>query len=114
MEDAVARSRKDEGGELTSPLFSTDTHPRVERMVGINSLSTPDGLKDLSAIITTDAAPPSIMISKVTRAIRKQGFDELDFLSVGRKKRLMFSACERPYMDAPGLPSFSVDDDSTG
>ena len=44
------------------PPFRTDTHPRVER---ISSLSAPDGLKDLSAIITTDAQPPSIMTPKV-------------------------------------------------
>ena len=65
MEDAVARSRKDEGRELTLPLFRTDTHSCVERMVRISSLSAPDGRKDLSAIITTDAPPPSIMTPKV-------------------------------------------------
>jgi len=43
------------------------------------------------------------MISKVTRAIRKQGFDELDFLGVGRKKRLMLSAGERPLYAAPNF-----------
>jgi hypothetical protein len=46
------------------PPFRTDTHPRVERMVRISSVFAPDGLKDLSAIITTDAPPPSIMTPK--------------------------------------------------
>ena len=40
MEDAVARSRKDEGRALTLPLFANKTHPHVEQMVRINGLST--------------------------------------------------------------------------
>ena len=43
LEDAVALDRKDEGRELTMPLFGQDTHPHVERMVRINSITTLHG-----------------------------------------------------------------------
>ena len=88
MEDAVARSRKDEGRALTLPLFKSDTHPHVERMVRINGLSTPDGLKDLSAIIESDAPPPAIMIPKIRSAEEVQLIDAL--LSSGPARQIRF------------------------
>ncbi|MEO8005867.1 MAG: CoA ester lyase [Betaproteobacteria bacterium] len=88
MEDAVARSRKDEGRELTLPLFKTNTHPHVERMVRINGLSTPDGLKDLSAIIALDSPPPSIMIPKIRSAEEVQLIETL--LSSGPARQIRF------------------------
>ncbi len=88
MEDAVARSRKDEGRALTLPLFKSDTHPHVERMVRINGLSTPDGLKDLSAIIEADAPPPAIMIPKVKSAEEVQLIETL--LSAGPARHIRF------------------------
>ena len=65
MEDAVALPRKDEGRALALPLFREKSHPQVEKMARINSLSTVHGLKDLQAIIESDAPPPSIMIPKI-------------------------------------------------
>ena len=65
MEDAVALPRKDEGRALALPLFLEQSHPQVEKMARINSLSTVHGLKDLQAIIESDAPPPSIMIPKI-------------------------------------------------
>ena len=65
MEDAVALPRKDEGRALALPLFREQSHPQVEKMARINSLSTVHGLKDLQAIIESDAPPPSIMIPKI-------------------------------------------------
>jgi (S)-citramalyl-CoA lyase len=88
MEDAVARSRKDEGRALTLPLFRTNTHPHVERMVRINGLSTSDGLKDLSAIIESDAPPPSIMIPKIRSAEEVQLIEAL--LSNGPARQIRF------------------------
>ncbi len=81
MEDAVARGRKDEGRALTLPLFGKDTHPHVEQMVRINGLSTPDGLKDLTAIIQSEAPPPAIMIPKIKSAEEVQLIETL--LSAG-------------------------------
>ncbi len=88
MEDAVARSRKDEGRQLTLPLFRSNSHPHVERMVRINGLSTADGLKDLSAIIALDVPPPSIMIPKVRSAEEVQLIDTL--LASGPARQIRF------------------------
>lgn len=88
MEDAVARARKDEGRALTLPLFARNTHPQVEQMVRINGLSTPDGLKDLSAILELEAPPPAIMIPKIRSAEEVQLIETL--LSGGPARHIRF------------------------
>jgi len=88
MEDAVARNRKDEGRALTLPLFKGKTHPHVEQMVRINGLSTPDGLKDLTAIIESDAPPPAIMIPKIKSPEEVQLIETL--LSTGPARAIRF------------------------
>jgi citrate lyase beta subunit len=88
MEDAVALPRKDEGRGLTLPLFEDATHPHVEKMARINSISTVHGLKDLQAIIESDAPPPSIMIPKVKSAEEVQLIDTL--LSTGKAREIRF------------------------
>jgi (S)-citramalyl-CoA lyase len=88
VEDAVARGRKDEARALTLPLFRDHGHPHIERMLRINALSTPDGLKDLSAIIDSDAPPPALMIPKVRSAEEIQLLDSL--LSSGPAKSIRF------------------------
>ena len=88
MEDAVARDRKDEGRALTLPLFKTRTHPHVEQMVRINGLSTPDGLKDLTAIIESETPPPAIMIPKIRSAEEVQLIETL--LSSGLARAIRF------------------------
>jgi len=88
MEDAVARPRKDEGRALTLPLFEKNTHPHVEQMVRINGLSTPDGLKDLTAIIESEAPPPAIMIPKIRWAEEVQLIETL--LSAGPARNIRF------------------------
>jgi citrate lyase beta subunit len=88
MEDAVALPRKDEGRALTLPLFEDPGHPNVEKMVRINGLSTAHGLKDLQAIIESDAPPPSIMIPKVKSA-EEIGLIET-LLSAGPARNIRF------------------------
>jgi (S)-citramalyl-CoA lyase len=88
MEDAVARNRKEEGRALTLPLFKNRTHPQVEQMVRINGLSTPDGLKDLTAIIESDLPPPAIMIPKIRSAEEIQILESL--LSSGPARAIRF------------------------
>lgn len=88
MEDAVARSRKEEGRALTLPLFRNRTHPHVEQMVRINGLSTPDGLKDLTAIIESASPPPAIMIPKIRSAEEVQLIESL--LSSGPARSIRF------------------------
>lgn len=77
MEDAVVLDRKDEGRANTLPLFKEDAHPKVERMVRINGLSTYHGLKDIQALIDCDRPPPSIMIPKIKSAEEVQLLDTL-------------------------------------
>jgi (S)-citramalyl-CoA lyase len=88
MEDAVARPRKDEGRALTLSLFGKNTHPHVEQMARINGLSTPDGLKDLTAIIESEAPPPAIMIPKIKSAEEVQLIETL--LSSGPARNIRF------------------------
>jgi len=88
MEDAVALPRKDEGRALTLPLFATASHPHVEKMARINSISTVHGLKDLQAIIESDAPPPSIMIPKIKSAEEIQLIETL--LSTGKAREIRF------------------------
>jgi citrate lyase beta subunit len=78
LEDAVALPRKQEARELTLPLFTEDTgHPEVERMVRINPLSTPDGLKDILALNDCAQPPPALMIPKPSSAHEIRLYDEL-------------------------------------
>ncbi len=88
LEDAVAPPRKAEAREMTMPLFAHDTHPHVERMLRINGLSTPDGLKDLTAIIESEFPPPSIMIPKIRSPEEVQLIETL--LSVGAARNVRF------------------------
>ncbi len=88
LEDAVAGPRKAEARDLTMPLFAEDSHPHVERMVRINGLSTPDGLKDLGAIIDSDNPPPSIMIPKIRSAEEVRLIETL--LSTGAARSVRF------------------------
>jgi citrate lyase beta subunit len=88
MEDAVALPRKDEGRALTLPLFARASHPQVEKMARINSISTLHGLKDLQAILECPAPPPSIMIPKIKSAEEIQLLDTL--LSTGPAREIRF------------------------
>jgi citrate lyase beta subunit len=88
MEDAVALPRKDEGRAATLPLFRENTHPQVERMARINAISTVHGLKDLQALIESDAPPPSIMLPKVKSAEEIQLIETL--LSAGKAREIRF------------------------
>ena len=88
LEDAVALPRKDEGRALTLPLFAASSHPHVEKMARINSISTLHGLKDLQAILECPAPPPSIMIPKVKSAEEIRLLDTL--LSTGPAREIRF------------------------
>jgi (S)-citramalyl-CoA lyase len=87
LEDGVALDRKAEARALSLPLFSNPTHPQVEQMVRINSPATLDGLKDLQAIIESEAPPAAIMLPKVRSAEEIQW---LDTLLAGRCRDIRF------------------------
>jgi citrate lyase beta subunit len=88
MEDAVALPRKDEGRALTLPLFKERSHPQVEKMARINSIQTVHGLRDLQALIESEAPPPSIMIPKVKSGEEIQLIETL--LSTGPARDIRF------------------------
>jgi citrate lyase beta subunit len=77
IEDAVALPKKAEARALTLPLYKEKAPASVERMLRINGLSTPDGLKDLTALLECDAPPQAIMIPKVRSAQEIQIIDRL-------------------------------------
>jgi (S)-citramalyl-CoA lyase len=88
IEDAVALDRKAEARALTLPLFAEGDNANVERMLRINGMSTPDGLKDLQAIMESDAPPPSIMIPKIRAPEEIELLDTL--LSTGKTREIRF------------------------
>ncbi len=68
LEDAVAPGDKDDARERTVALFAEHGPGEAdgpERLVRINSLHTPDGLKDITAFVDARVPPPAIMIAKV-------------------------------------------------
>ena len=88
LEDAVARDRKAEARALTLPLFRDHARSDIELMARINGLSTPDGLKDLTALLELEAPPPAIMIPKIRSAEEIQLIDTL--LSTGPARAIRF------------------------
>ena len=67
LEDAVIPPQKDAARELSLPLFDR-TADGIERVVRINGLRTPFGLKDLLAIVAHPTPPDAIMLPKVESA----------------------------------------------
>jgi citrate lyase beta subunit len=71
LEDAVIPAHKDEARSRAMPLFDVaGEHPEdgIERLVRINSLRTPFGLKDLLALIEHPTPPDGVMLPKVESA----------------------------------------------
>ncbi|MEM7025054.1 MAG: aldolase/citrate lyase family protein, partial [Pseudomonadota bacterium] len=67
LEDAVIPPLKDEARALAMPLFD-GTEDGIERLVRINDLRTPFGLKDLLALIEHPTPPDGVMLPKVESA----------------------------------------------
>jgi citrate lyase beta subunit len=87
MEDAVALPKKAEARALTLPLFAAPAPAGVETMVRINGLSTPDGLKDLTAILESAAPPGALMLPKIRSA---DDIRLLDRLLTGRHEAIRY------------------------
>tara|TARA_Y100001954_G_scaffold41593_2_gene42381 strand:- start:1644 stop:2504 length:861 start_codon:yes stop_codon:yes gene_type:complete len=77
IEDAVPLPRKQEARDLTFPLFAGEGRAKVETMVRINPLSTPDGLKDILALRGCAAPPRALMLAKPGSAAEIRLYDEL-------------------------------------
>jgi citrate lyase beta subunit len=67
LEDAVIPPQKDVAREQSMPLFD-GTSDGIERVVRINGVRTPFGLKDLLAIVEHPTPPDGIMLPKVESA----------------------------------------------
>src|SRR5919106_5657468 len=67
LEDAVIPAHKDAAREQAMPLFD-GARDGIERVVRINGVRTPFGLKDLLAIIEHPSPPDAIMLPKVESA----------------------------------------------
>lgn len=72
LEDAVAPALKPEAREKTLSMFADrgpDEIPNgVEALVRINCLRSPDGIRDVAAIIDSPNPPPGLMLTKVRSA----------------------------------------------
>jgi len=69
LEDAIAPHHKQDARDKTLALFADP--PRqdgVESIVRINCLRTPEGQRDVLAMLETDTPPPAIMLTKVKTA----------------------------------------------
>ncbi len=66
LEDAVSLSEKDEARDIVINHFKHyQSEPNFIQCLRVNSIKTPAGLKDLSAIIDSGAFPDVLMIPKV-------------------------------------------------
>jgi len=78
IEDAIAPNDKDEARTKTLDLFAqAPATGGAEIMVRINSLNTPDGLKDVLALLASAAPPPAVMLPKSKSAAEVRLLDEL-------------------------------------
>jgi citrate lyase beta subunit len=78
LEDAIAPRHKTEARAATLDWFaSTALDPAVECMVRINPPRTPDGMRDVEAILASAKAPPALMLPKVKTPGEIVALDEL-------------------------------------
>jgi (S)-citramalyl-CoA lyase len=68
LEDAVIPPQKDAARAPAMALFSVPRKDGIERVVRINGLRTPFGLKDLVAVVEHPSPPDAIMLPKVESA----------------------------------------------
>ena len=67
LEDAVVPAHKDHARDLAMALFD-GAADGIERVLRINPLRTPFGLKDLLALIEHPSPPDALMLPKVESA----------------------------------------------
>jgi len=78
LEDAIAPQHKEQARAATLDWFATaDLDDAVECMVRINAPRTPDGMKDVQAVLDSAKAPPSLMLAKVKSPAEVIALDEL-------------------------------------
>ncbi|MDP6953196.1 MAG: CoA ester lyase [Alphaproteobacteria bacterium] len=78
LEDAVAPDYKNDARAKTMALFErAQADDGVERIVRINCLRTPEGLRDTLAILDSEMPPPALMLTKVKTPDEVRLLDEL-------------------------------------
>lgn len=78
LEDAIAPQHKEQARAATLDWFATaELDDAVECMVRINPPRTPDGMKDVQAILDSAKAPPALMLAKVKSPAEVIALDEL-------------------------------------
>ncbi|MBX9745011.1 MAG: CoA ester lyase [Chlamydiales bacterium] len=77
MEDGVGLLQKDTARKNLQPYFSKKTHPHFVRALRINSLSTPQCLSDLQAMIEMNIIPDILILPKVQSSEQILVIDEL-------------------------------------
>jgi len=70
LEDSVPAARRDEARRLALSFFKGRREPclRTLRTLRINSLRTPDGLRDILALLESGARPEALLVPKVDSA----------------------------------------------
>lgn len=78
LEDAIAPQHKEQARRATVDWFATaELDDAVECMVRINPPRTPEGMKDVQAILDSAKAPPALMLAKVKAPAEVVALDEL-------------------------------------
>lgn len=78
LEDAIAPQHKEQARTATLEWFSTAAlDDAVECMVRINAPRTPDGMRDIEAVLASPKAPPALMLAKVKSPAEIIALDEL-------------------------------------
>lgn len=68
LEDSVPGPRKEEARRLVLPFYHQPASGRSLRTLRINSLRTPDGLRDILALLDSGARPDALFVPKVESA----------------------------------------------
>lgn len=78
LEDAIAPQHKQEARAATLDWFATaPLDDAVECMVRINPPRTPEGMRDVEAVLSSAKAPPALMLPKVKTPGEVIALDEL-------------------------------------
>ena len=96
LEDAVAPQDKDRARTETLALFADALpNPAVECMVRVNCTRTPEGMKDIAAILEAAAPPPALMLAKVKWPAEVSNLTELlDEYQIGTRLQVIIETNE--------------------
>ena len=96
LEDAIAPQHKDMARDSTLGWFAVaELDPAVECMVRINPPRTPEGMRDVDAIVKAAKAPPAVMLPKVKAPAEITALGELfDELKIATRLQVIIETNE--------------------